>query len=72
MTFHPPNRRHSDADNRLKATFDFLQKAGIIENDKFQRKVSVEWVPEPSEDARVEIVLKGLDHSLPTPDLHRA
>jgi len=35
----------SDLDNRLKALFDVVAKAGIIENDKFITAFAVTWMP---------------------------
>lgn len=33
IDLHPPNKRRSDGDNRVKLIFDSLQRAGIIVND---------------------------------------
>lgn len=47
---------NSDIDNRAKAVLDFLERAGIIENDKLCEKVAVQWGRAP-EGCRV--VLTG-------------
>jgi crossover junction endodeoxyribonuclease RusA len=36
-------KRRGDADNRVKAVFDFLQRVEIIENDSLCDGVTVEW-----------------------------
>lgn len=36
-------RRRGDADNRVKAVLDALQRCGIIEDDKLADSVSVRW-----------------------------
>lgn len=41
-------KRHtSDLDNRPKAIFDLLQSHRLIENDRFQDKMTVEWGEAP-------------------------
>lgn len=37
------SKRRGDADNRLKPVLDQLERAGIIENDKYADKVAVLW-----------------------------
>lgn len=49
------SRRVGDADNRLKACLDWLQRAGIIENDKLAETVTVRWGRAP-EGCRVRLV----------------
>lgn len=47
-------KRRGDADNRAKATMDFLQRAGVIENDKLADSVTIKWGYAP-EGCRVEL-----------------
>ncbi len=60
ITLHEAKRR-GDADNRVKAVLDWLQRGGVIENDSLADTVSISWgyAPEgccvriyPSEPAR--------------------
>lgn len=37
------SKRRGDADNRLKPIFDMLQRVGVIENDKYADKITVQW-----------------------------
>jgi Holliday junction resolvase RusA-like endonuclease len=34
-----------DLDNRVKATLDWAQKAGLVANDKFANRILLEWGP---------------------------
>lgn len=36
-----------DLDNRIKASLDWAQKAGLVANDKFANLLAVEWGPVP-------------------------
>jgi Holliday junction resolvase RusA-like endonuclease len=36
-------KRFGDVDNRLKAVADFCQRIGLIVNDRYCRKASIEW-----------------------------
>lgn len=36
-----------DLDNRIKAALDFCVQSGLIEDDKFQNRVTVEWGKAP-------------------------
>lgn len=36
-------KRKGDADNRIKAPMDQLQRVGIITNDKFCNKITAQW-----------------------------
>lgn len=40
----PPDKRHRDLDNLLKASLDALGHAGVIENDKYCRWIEARWV----------------------------
>ena len=42
------SKRRGDADNRIKAVLDWLQRARIIVNDSQVEKVSAEWGEAPS------------------------
>jgi Holliday junction resolvase RusA-like endonuclease len=52
-------RRRGDADNRIKALLDFLQRVGLIENDKLCDGVTAEWGFAP-EGARVHLTSSSL------------
>lgn len=43
LVVRPPDRRHRDIDNVIKATLDALQHAKIIEDDSQVRRLEVEW-----------------------------
>lgn len=43
VTLNAAKRGNSDADNRLKALFDWLQRVELIENDKLCDTLTVEW-----------------------------
>lgn len=43
LVLHPPDGRRRDLDNVLKAVFDALEHAKIIENDAQIRKLNVEF-----------------------------
>ena len=51
-------RATSDADNRLKAVMDWLQRAKLIENDKLAQRTVIQWGHAP-EGCRVEISQAG-------------
>jgi len=38
--------KRSDLDNRTKALYDLLERHGIIENDKLQDEMWIQWGPE--------------------------
>jgi Holliday junction resolvase RusA-like endonuclease len=38
-------KRRGDADNRMKALMDWLQRSGLIENDSLADKITVGWGP---------------------------
>lgn len=59
--FHFPERRHRDKDNALaamKAAFDGLQDAGIVENDTNFTYQPVTLDCDPA-DPRVDIIVEG-------------
>lgn len=41
-------RARRDCDNYTKSTLDFLQRAGIIENDRLAEQVTVSWGDAPT------------------------
>lgn len=41
----PPDKRHRDLDNYLKALFDSLTHAGVWGDDKQIKRFAVEWGP---------------------------
>lgn len=41
--FYPPDKRHRDLGNLEKVIQDFAQSVGIIENDSFCRKITLEY-----------------------------
>jgi Holliday junction resolvase RusA-like endonuclease len=43
ITLDEKRRRNSDADNRIKCLLDFLQRVGLIENDKLCDSLTVTW-----------------------------
>ncbi len=43
IVLSPPDKRHRDLDNHLKALLDFLQSSAIIENDKYWRGPQPRW-----------------------------
>lgn len=51
-------RANSDADNRVKAILDFLQRAEIIENDSLADAVTVRWGYAP-DGVRVVLMPSG-------------
>lgn len=48
-------RKNADLDNRTKTIFDYLQRVGLIENDKHCAGFSVEW-GSVSDGCRVRLV----------------
>jgi Holliday junction resolvase RusA-like endonuclease len=57
-------RRKGDADNRIKATLDFCQRVGLIENDSLCDGVTAEWGFAP-EGCRVHIFPSSLPVTAP-------
>ena len=41
---HPPDKRHRDLDNLIKAPSDLLEESGIITNDRMCRGLMMEYV----------------------------
>lgn len=58
LVLYPPDKRFRDADNLIKVVNDFLQRVEVIENDHFQRKLSVEWGE--GGESRVEIAVASV------------
>ena len=44
MLVVPPDKRHRDLDNLLKASLDALAGAGVIANDRHCRWIEARWV----------------------------
>ena len=40
----PPDKRHRDIDNLLKASLDAVAASGLIENDRHCRWIEARWV----------------------------
>lgn len=51
-------RKTSDNDNRSKAALDYLQRAGLIDNDKLSVRTTTEWGHAPL-GCRIEIEPAG-------------
>ena len=49
-----------DADNRIKATLDWLQSRDVISNDKHCRKLTIEWVAHEQAPAGCRVTLRSL------------
>jgi crossover junction endodeoxyribonuclease RusA len=57
MLVVPPDKRHRDLDNLLKATLDALAGAGVIANDRHCRRIEARWV---EDGAPCTIILENL------------
>jgi Holliday junction resolvase RusA-like endonuclease len=55
LTITKAKRFKLDLDNRIKACLDFAVQAGLIEDDKYQNRVVVEWGKAPR-GARLELL----------------
>jgi Holliday junction resolvase RusA-like endonuclease len=53
----PKGHPRGDLDNRVKAILDYLQRVGIIADDKYCQRLTIEWVdaPRAPEGARVTV-----------------
>lgn len=73
ITLYPPNAQRSDVDNRQKAIFDAIQKAGLIEDDVQIRLFAAAWGKQRKLGA-VHLVLRqvqlGEVVSLPEIEVH--
>lgn len=49
-----------DADNRIKATLDWLQSRDVIGNDKDCRRLLIEWVAPQLAPAGCRVILRSL------------
>jgi Holliday junction resolvase RusA-like endonuclease len=54
---HPPDMRHRDVGNLEKATSDFLQMIGMIDNDHLAKSVFFEWSDSPQANACMEVTI---------------
>jgi crossover junction endodeoxyribonuclease RusA len=59
LNLYPPNKRKWDIDNRVKATLDALQHAGIIPDDEQVDELEIIRCP-ISPDSRVEIFISEI------------
>lgn len=57
MLVVPPDKRHRDLDNLLKASLDALAAAGVIANDRHCRWIEARWV---EDGAPCTIILESL------------
>lgn len=55
----PPDARHSDIDNRFKAIFDAVEKAGIIDNDRQIKRIEADFL-DPKKPGFVRLKLESL------------
>lgn len=49
-----------DADGRIKAPLDYVQSLGLISDDKFARRVTVEWVQPSKAPLGCRVIIKEL------------
>ncbi len=57
IALYPPDKRLRDIDNLPKCLLDFLQNAGIIENDHFCRSLLVEYGKEEHTTASARLTV---------------
>lgn len=57
MLVVPPDKRHRDLDNLLKASLDALAGAGVIANDRHCRWIEARWV---EDGAPCTLILENL------------
>jgi crossover junction endodeoxyribonuclease RusA len=57
MLVVPPDKRHRDLDNLLKASLDALAGAGVIANDRHCRWIEARWV---EDGAPCTLILESL------------
>jgi Holliday junction resolvase RusA-like endonuclease len=57
MLVVPPDKRHRDLDNLLKASLDALAGAGVIANDRYCQWIEARWV---EDGAPCTIILESL------------
>lgn len=57
MLVVPPDKRHRDLDNLLKASLDALAGAGVIANDRHCRWIEARWI---EDGAPCTLILENL------------
>lgn len=57
LNLYPPDKRHWDIDNRVKAVLDGLQHAGVIPDDEQVDRLTINRCPISKDDDRVDIVI---------------
>jgi Holliday junction resolvase RusA-like endonuclease len=52
--------RRTDADNCAKTALDFAQSRGLISNDKFARRITIDWVPANRAPVGCKLILRQI------------
>jgi crossover junction endodeoxyribonuclease RusA len=60
LTFDQPDNRRRDLDNMAKAPLDALKRAGLIEDDRLARKLTLEWGDAKPKGAEVHVIIEGV------------
>jgi crossover junction endodeoxyribonuclease RusA len=60
LTFDAPDKRPRDLDNMAKAPLDALKRAGLIEDDRLARKLTLEWGDAKPKGAEVHVIIEGV------------
>lgn len=62
IILNPPDKRLRDLGNAEKATSDFLQSSGIIENDHLCQKLSIAWsTNEGTPNGMARLIISSID-----------
>jgi Holliday junction resolvase RusA-like endonuclease len=55
-------RKRRDADNRIKAVFDFATRVGLIKDDSYCERVTAEWVDKDAAPlSGCRLILTGIE-----------